>query len=104
MNTTEPDTLSGTYFTADNPDGSYGSGQVVRLAAPGVYLVRYDGTEVTLPLELVSLDEMLEATSEGFKVWRFFDTAEDRDTWMEWLDAPSKPRVISLVRPTNEQE
>lgn len=93
-------TLTGMFFTADDPDGSYGTGQVVRLVEPGVYLIRYDGVETTLPLELASIDEMMEVTHEGFKLWRFFDTLEERDKWVEWLDAPSKPRVISLVKPT----
>lgn len=93
------DTLSGMYFTLDDRDGSYASGQVIRLAAEGVYLVRFDGNVVPLPLELVSLSEMLETTEEEFKLWRFFDTIEERDRWIEWLDTPSKPRVISLVRP-----
>jgi hypothetical protein len=94
------DTLTGMYFTVDDPDGSYGTGQVIRLAAEGVYFVRFDGNEVELPLELVSLGEMLQTTEEEFKLWRFFDTIEERDKWIDWLDAPSKPRVISLVRPS----
>ena len=51
-------------------------------------------------MELVLIGEMLEATEEEYKRWRFFGTVEERDKWIEWLDAPSKPRVISLVRPT----
>jgi hypothetical protein len=100
MNNKVFDALTGMYFTVDDPDGSYGTGQVVRLAAEGVYFIRFDGNEVTLPMELVSIGEMLETTDEEFKLWRFFDTIEERDKWIEWLDAPSKPRVISLVRPT----
>ncbi|ANH06336.1 MULTISPECIES: hypothetical protein [Shinella] len=96
------DTLTGMYFTVDDLDGSYGTGQVIRLAAESIYFVRFDGNEVALPLELVSLGEMLETTEEGYKLWRFFDTIEERDKWIEWLDAPSKPRVISLVKPTKE--
>ncbi len=53
-----------------------------------------------MPLELVTVGEMLDTTEEEYKLWRFFDTIEERDTWIEWLDAPSKPRVISLVKPT----
>jgi hypothetical protein len=100
MSNTVFDTLTGMYFTVDDPDGSYGTGQVIRLATEGVYFIRFDGNEVTLPLELASIGEMLETTDEEFKLWRFFDTIEERDKWIEWLDAPSKPRVISLVRPT----
>jgi hypothetical protein len=102
MNDSASDTLSGMYFTADNPDGTYGSGSVVRPAAPGVYFVRFDGSEAILPLELASIDEMLDTNEEGFKLWRFFETVEERDKWIEWLDAPSKPRVVSLVKPTRE--
>lgn len=98
------DALTGMYFTVDDPDGSYGTGQVVRLAAEGIYFVRFDGNEVPLPLELASLGEMLETTEEGYKLWRFFATIEERDKWIEWLDAPSKPRVISLVKPSRESD
>ncbi|MEW9613741.1 hypothetical protein AB3G45_07895 [Shinella sp. S4-D37] len=94
------DLLTDMYFTVDDLDGSYGTGQVIRPAADGIYFVRFDGTEVTLPLELASLGEMLETTDEGYKLWRFFDTLEERAKWIEWLDAPSKPRVVSLVKPT----
>ncbi|MCV3739503.1 hypothetical protein OCK02_25530 [Rhizobium sp. TRM96647] len=94
------DTLTGMYFTLDDADGSYGTGQVIRLATEGIYFVRFDGNEVTLPLELVSVGEMLETTEEEYRLWRFFDTIEERDSWIEWLDAPSTPRVISLVKPT----
>lgn len=94
------DTLTGMYFTLDDADGSYGTGQVIRLATEGIYFVRFDGNDVTLPLELVSVGEMLETTEEEYRLWRFFDTIEERDSWIEWLDAPSTPRVISLVKPT----
>ncbi|MCB5203468.1 hypothetical protein LH464_13385 [Neorhizobium sp. T786] len=100
MSNTVVDSLTGMYFTLDDPDGSYGTGQVIRLAAEGVYFVRFDGDDVTLPLELVTIGEMLETTEEEYKLWRFFDTIEERDKWIEWLDEPSKPRVLSLVRPT----
>ncbi|NUS67430.1 MAG: hypothetical protein HOQ41_03685 [Ensifer adhaerens] len=100
MNDKILDTLTGMYFTVDDPDGTYGTGQIIRLAAEGIYFIRYDGNEVELPMELVSIGEMLQTTEEDYKLWRFFDTTEERDKWIEWLDAPSKPRVVSLVRPT----
>ena len=50
-------------------------------------------------MELVSVGEMLEATDDDNKLWRFFDTIEEREKWTKWLDTPSTPRVISLVRP-----
>lgn len=100
MTDTNPDTLTGMYFTVDDRDGSYSTGQIIRKATDGIYLVRFDGAEVTLPLELVSIAEMLDTAEDDYKVWRFFESADDRKTWTDWLDTPSKPRVISLVKPT----
>lgn len=100
MNDKSFETLSGMYFTVDDDDGGYSVGQIIRPAADGAYLVRFEGAEVTLPLELVTIGEMLQTTEDDYKLWRFFDTIEERNKWTEWLDTPSTPRVISLVRPT----
>lgn len=99
MNDKVIDTLSGMYFTVDDGDGSYATGQVIRLATEGAYFVRFEGDKIVLPMELVSIGEMLQATDVDHKLWRFFDTTEERDRWTEWLDTPSTPRVVSLVRP-----
>jgi hypothetical protein len=99
MNDKVLDTLTGMYFTMDDGDGSYAAGQVIRLATEGAYLVRFEGSEVTLPLELVTVGEMLQTTEDDSKLWHFFDTIEERNQWTDWLDTPSKPRVISLVKP-----
>jgi hypothetical protein len=93
------DRLSNMYFMVDDEEGGYSAGQVISLASENVYLVRFEGNEIPLPLELVTLGEMVQTTSDGYKLWRFFDTLEERDTWTRWLDTPSKPRVLSLVRP-----
>jgi hypothetical protein len=55
------------YFTVDDLDGSYGTDRAIRLAAEGVHFTRFDGREVPLPLELVSIGEMLEATDDEYK-------------------------------------
>jgi hypothetical protein len=94
------DSVSGMYFTVDDEDGGYSVGRVTRLAAKNVYFVRFEGNEMPLPLELVTLGEMVQTSRGGYKLWRFFDSLEERDKWTQWLDTPSKPRVISLVRPT----
>ncbi|TCM47400.1 hypothetical protein C8J36_11512 [Rhizobium sp. PP-F2F-G48] len=99
MNDKIMDNLSGMYFTVDDGDGSYATGQVIRIATEGAYFVRFEGEEISLPMELVSVGEMLEATDDDYKLWRFFDTIEEREKWTKWLDTPSTPRVISLVRP-----
>jgi hypothetical protein len=96
------DRLSGIYFTVAEEDGTFGAGQIIRLASEGVYFVRFEGEEVTLPMELVSVGEMLQST-EDFKVWRFFDTIEERSKWIEWLEKPEKARILTLVRPKAEK-
>jgi len=96
------DSLSGMYFTLAEEDGTFAAGRIIRLASDGVYFVRFEGEEVTLPMELVSVGEMIQAT-EDFKVWRFFDTIEERTKWIDWLEKPTKARVLSLVRPTEKK-
>lgn len=95
----DEDALTGMYFTIDDAAGSYASGQIIRLASEGVCFVRFEGAEVVLPLELVSLGEMLQTAEDASKLWRFFDTLEERRAWIKWLNAPSRPRVVSLVKP-----
>jgi hypothetical protein len=94
------DKLSSMYFTVSEDDGTFSAGQIISLASNGVYFVRFEGEEVTLPLELVTVGEMLQSTVEGYKIWRFFPTLDEREKWIEWLDKPAKARVLSLVRPT----
>ncbi|WP_075293319.1 hypothetical protein [Pararhizobium arenae] len=101
MNGSPSDKLSGMFFTLDDTEGNYSTGQVVGVAAEGVYFIRFDGADMPLPLELVSLAEMLHTTNNEQKLWRFFATVEERDRWLEWLDASSTPRVLSLVRPAS---
>lgn len=102
MRYTVIDQLSGMYFTVAEEDGTFAAGQVVSLASEGVYFVRFEGEDVTLPLELVTVGEMLQSTEDGYKVWQFFHTLEERGKWVDWLDKPSKARVLSLVRPTKK--
>jgi hypothetical protein len=94
------DALSGMYFTVAEDDGTLAAGQVIRLASQAVYFVRFEGDNVALPLELISVGEMLEPAEDGYKLWHFFETLEERDKWIDWLDKPARARVLSLVRPT----
>jgi len=101
MSSKEYNNFIGLHFIADIEDGTCVTGQVVRFAAPGVFFVRFDSQVAPMPLELVSIQEMLEVNREGYKLWHFFDTIDEREKWMAWEDTPSKPRVVSLVRPTS---
>lgn len=100
MSDASTETISGIYFTVAEEDGTFAAGRVIRLASEGAYFVRFEGEEVTLPMELVTVGEMLQSMEGDYKVWRFFDTLEERDKWIEWLDKPTKARVLTLVRPT----
>jgi hypothetical protein len=100
MSDASTETISGMYFTVAEDDGTFSAGRVIRLASEGAYFVRFEGEEVTLPFELVTVGEMLQSIEGDYKVWRFFDKLEERDKWIEWLDKPTKARVLTLVRPT----
>lgn len=72
-------------------------GQVIRLVADNIFFVRFEGAEGLLLL--ASMSEMLRTSGEDQKLWRFFETIEERQAWIDELDAPSSPRVVSLVQP-----
>lgn len=92
-------TLVGMFFTIDRGE-RYLTGQVVKQVSEGLYLVRTDNmgaTGVTFPMEMADVDEML-AMSDGIKAWSFFETREELNAWIGWLDSASPPQVISLVK------
>lgn len=92
--------LVGMFFMQDNGD-RYSTGEIVAEVGAGVYLVRFDGQEVTLPMELVSFPELLEIKSDGLKAWTLFNTREELQAWDDWLNTPSKPKVVSIVGKKN---
>lgn len=61
------DTLTGMYFTVDGDEDAYGTGRGYPPRRRREHFVRFDGNEVTLPLELATIGEMVEATGPGIQ-------------------------------------
>ena len=71
---------------------TYFTGQVIDVA-DGLALIRSSIRSVgACPLELVSLEEV---AKDG--MWRFFNTLDQRDTYVEYCEAPGGNKPIRLV-------
>ena len=97
-------TLTGLFFVHDIGE-FYRTGVVFRQAHPDAYLVRYDnmkrGSDMPdggMALLTVSCD--LSATDdEDNPIFRFFETRDELDTWVSWLETPvADAEVLSLVK------
>lgn len=86
------DSLAGMHFIDDEGE-TYSTGHIISRIEPGVYLVRYDGRLNELPMELVSMDEILG------KRWDLFPSREAMDEWIALLDGePDGPKVLTFVK------
>lgn len=98
-------TLAGLFFIRGNGD-SYRTGVVVRQVHPEAYLVRFDnmkcgGSDMpTDGMELLTISGDLSAVGDDdFPMFRFFETRDQLQAWLDWLEAPSAaPRVLELVK------
>lgn len=101
--TTTP-TLVGMFYLRDGGE-YFVTGEILMEVKDGVYMVSTDNfgpTDVTRPLELMAVDDMLGYTEDGLPVISLFKSRSDMDEWVEWLNSPEKPNVIHLVKPTKE--
>lgn len=93
--------LVGKFVIRSDIDG-FRTGQVTAVGEHAA-LVRFDNmlepdNQGVFPAELVCLMEMIHAEDEGVKLWGFFDTKAELDTYLNWLDAPrAKGTVIKMV-------
>lgn len=83
---------------------SYRTGEIVTTLDDHYFMVRFDNMMEKVPAKsttLVCLHEM-SATygDEEFKSWHFFDTRADLQDYINWLEAPTKPEVVKLVKPS----
>jgi hypothetical protein len=94
--------IVGSFVQVDSPDGTtYRTGAVVARVSDDSFLVRFDNMgDVKAPtiMELFHTDEMAEYTTDGLKRWRFFSDAEEYRKWFDWVDSPSPPKVVNLVK------
>lgn len=86
------DSLDGLHFI-DNEGETYSTGHIISKIEPGVYLVRYDGRKNELPMELVSMGEILG------KGWELFPSREAMEEWIALLEnEPDGPKVLTFVK------
>ena len=91
------------YVLVDSDDGaSFRTGRIIGQVRGNYFLVQFDNmnnsNKPSFPPTLVHLEEMTDITHEGYKRWSFFESAEARAVYMDWLDAPSSPKVVNLVK------
>ena len=89
-------------FVIYNSGGAWRSGQV-KIASGETLLVQFDQMTApdptwSLPAELVCLHQVMHEQDEDLKAWGFFDTREALEAYVKWMDTPSKPRVVQLVK------
>ena len=93
--------LAGMFFTRDDDD-RFCTGEIVAEVAPEAYMIKVD-TDAAVPanlapMELVHIADMLLTDSQGWRRWVFFKSRAELDAWIAWLEAPSTPRVVNLVK------
>jgi hypothetical protein len=94
--------LEGKFFLRGDEE-FYRTGQVIKCTKETA-LVQYDQMEnsgpTSMPMEIVCIhDEFAHGETKLGKVWGFFDTREQLDGYLKWVDAPQTKgqRVVKLV-------
>ena len=94
--------LTGQYVLVSS-GSHYKTGQVIGQVSLEAYLVRfappYDCKEAGNHAEIFLLDEMTETLDDGYKCWTFYQTQEELDTFVRWLETPPEdegPKVVNL--------
>jgi hypothetical protein len=101
MKATTMQSLENKFVLCSRPD-FFKTGQI-RAVLDGAVLVQFDavmdpGTTPRTPMHLVCTEELIHAEENGIKVWGFFDTREQRDAFVAWLDGPAQDaQLVKLV-------
>jgi hypothetical protein len=96
--------LVGMFFMRDYGE-THSCGEIVGSLSANHYLLkvdRIDRVPVSPPMEVMHLDDMADVSISGYPAVMLFTTREELDAWHEWLDTPSEPRVVSLVKPVKD--
>jgi hypothetical protein len=94
--------LVGKYFLADHGE-SHSIGEIIAPVGDHFYVVKYDDMSTKKPMlhtNIVCLHEMLLTfgdEDDEIKSWAFFDTRQDLQAHLDWIDAPAKPEIVKLV-------
>lgn len=97
--------LVGMFYLRDCVD-AYSTGEIVAQVQEFIYLLQPDnmkGTPVQMPLELMALGDMTEISQNGIPAMSLFHTRAELDAYVEWMDAPAEPRVMSIVPKAKEE-
>jgi hypothetical protein len=89
------------HVLVDRPDNSYSTGQIVDRIGEEHFLVQFDNMHDggrKFPAELFHIEEMAASAPDGLKCWKFFESATERQGWIDWLDSPAPPKVVNLVK------
>jgi hypothetical protein len=95
--------LEGKFFLRSDAE-FYRTGQVIKCTKETA-LVQYDQMENpdpswAMPMEIVCIhDEFAHGETQSGKVWGFFDTREQLDGYLKWVETPQPKgqRVVKLV-------
>jgi hypothetical protein len=99
--------LEGKIFIHSDPE-TWRTG-VVKAATDHAILVQFDCMtgvrDWQFPAELVCMEEVLHAEAEpGMKMWGFFDTREQLDAYVGWMDGLGVSTVVKMVPKTRSGE
>lgn len=92
--------LAGMFFLRDNGD-TYLTGEIIAQVHQDAYLLKPDNMTnlpVDPPCELMSVGAMTAMNELGIPVVSLFQTRDELTAWIDWLEKPSEPRVINLVK------
>lgn len=92
--------LIGMFFFRDLGE-TYHTGHIVSSVSDGIFLVQPDNMSDNarmMPLELVSIGDMLETDAQCTPSFQFFRSRIELNAWVEWIETPVEPRVVSIVK------
>lgn len=92
--------LVGMFFLRDNGD-TYLTGEIIGQIHENVYLLKADNMNnlpAAPPLELMALGDMTAMSEYGIPAVSLFLDRDALTAWIDWIEKPSEPRVINLVK------
>lgn len=95
-----PTTLVGMFFLRDNGD-TYLTGEIIAEINGGIYLLKPDNMKdmpVDPPHEVMSIEQMTGLNEYDIPSMQLFSTREAMTAWIDWIEKPSEPRIVNLVK------
>ena len=92
--------LVGMFFLRDNGD-TYLTGEIIGQVGENCYLLKPDNMNnlpALPPHELMGLGDMATIREDRIPAMSLFPDREAMTAWIDWVEKPSEPRVINLVK------